>query len=314
MLSSFDKSAKSVILFGEALVDVFPDGAVVGGAPFNVARHLQAFGLHPVLVTRTGDDPNRHKLIKLMQGFGMPTSGVQCDMHYPTGQVLIEFGEKGHEFEILANQAYDFIDSAIVRDIASAVQPDLIYFGTLAQRNQISRKALEEILQHASQVPRFFDINLRKPWYSPEIIRYSLAQADYAKMNEDELIELPKLLGMQANKDMHAVAQHLIEDFQLKSVLVTSGGDGAWLLDQTGTESRASGIEDVTIKDTVGAGDGFSAVSILGLLFNWPDTLVLERANRFAAAICGMRGAIPESPEFYADFLKEWELSPKTKQ
>lgn len=314
MPSGYDKSAKSVILFGEALVDVFPDGAVVGGAPFNVARHLQAFGLHPVLVTRTGNDPNRQKLIKLMQKFGMSTAGVQCDMDYPTGQVLIELGEAGHEFKILADQAYDFIDSTLVRDVASSVQPDLVYFGTLAQRNQISRKALKEILQHTSQVPRFFDINLRKPWYSPEIIRNSLIQADYAKMNEDELIELPKLLGMQTNKDTHAVARYLIKDFQLKSVLVTAGGDGAWLLDQTGTESRTSGIEDVTIKDTVGAGDGFSAVSILGLLFNWPDTLVLERANRFAAAICGMRGAIPESPEFYSDFLKEWDMSIKTKQ
>jgi fructokinase len=314
MHSGYDKSAKSVILFGEALVDVFPDGAVVGGAPFNVARHLQAFGLHPILVTRTGNDDYRQKLIKLMQRFGMSISGVQCDMHYPTGQVLIEFGEKGHEFEILADQAYDFIDSEIVRDIVSSVQPDLVYFGTLAQRNQISRKALEEILQHTSKVPRFFDINLRKPWYSPEIIRYSLTQADYAKMNEDELIELPKLLGMQTNEDAHAVAQYLIEDFQLKSVLVTAGSDGAWLLDRTGTESRTSGIENVTIKDTVGAGDGFSAVSILGLLFNWPGTLVLERANRFAAAICGMRGAIPESAEFYSDFLKEWDLSIKIKQ
>lgn len=308
MASDNDKAVKSVILFGEALVDVFPDGPVVGGAPFNVARHLQDFGLNPVLVTRTGDDDYRQKLIKLMQGFGMAISGVQCDKYYPTGQVLIEFDDNGHTFEILADQAYDFIDPAVVGDVISATQPDLVYFGTLAQRSDVSKQALEEILRFTAQVPRFLDINLRKPWYTSEIVRHSLIWADYAKMNEAELIELSDLLGMQT-QDIDAIARRLMVDFQLKSLLVTCGGEGAWLLDSAGVISRTDGIESVSITDTVGAGDGFSAIFILGMLFNWTDALTLARANKFAAAICGIRGAIPESPEFYTEFLNEWDLS-----
>ncbi|MDT8363669.1 MAG: carbohydrate kinase [Nitrosomonas sp.] len=308
MLNISGKSIKNVILFGEALIDVFPDRAVVGGAPLNVARHLRVFGLNPVLITRTGNDDYRQKLIEFMSGFGMSTSAVQCDPHYPTGQVLIELDQSEHTFEILANQAYDFIDPAMAKEIASSASADLVYFGTLAQRNLASRKALEEILHQTTQVPAFLDINLRKPWYSPEVVRYSLNQADYVKMNKDELVELSGMLTMQT-RNIDEIAQRLIEDFRLNSLLVTCGEDGAWLRNSAGAEFKTGSMKKTPIADTVGAGDGFSAVFILGILLGWPDTVMLARANEFAAAICGIRGAIPGSATFYAHFLKDWSLS-----
>ncbi len=308
-----DRSIKNIILFGEALVDIFPDSAIVGGAPFNVGHHLQSFGLHPILITRTGTDSYHQKLAQHMRDAGMTTSGIQRDPHYPTGQVLVKFSENGHEFEILADQAYDFIDPLIVGEVTASTHPDLVYFGTLAQRNWVSGTALEELLRRAPQAPRLLDINLRKPWYNQEIVQYSLTQADYVKVNEDELTELPRLLGMQTG-NTHDIASRLIQDFRLKTLLVTCGAEGAWLLDQNEDKVKTPGIKDMSIIDTVGAGDGFSAVFILGTLFGWPNALILERANRFAAALCSIRGAIPESPEFYYAFLKEWDLPTKTKR
>jgi len=313
MTMSIDSSntlkRQNVILFGEALADIFPDGPVMGGAPLNVGRHLQAFGLHPMLITRTGNDELHRKLTSLMHDAGMTITGIQSDPHYPTGQVLIHLGENGHghRFEILADQAYDFIDPVTAAAAVSSVEPDLVYFGTLAQRNHLSGSALEAIFQHTPQAPRLLDINLRKPWYTWDIAHYSLTRANHVKVNEDELIELPGLLNLPTGNPRDT-ASRLIEEFQLNTLLVTCGADGAWLLDQSGNEAETPGITNVTVTDTIGAGDGFSAVFILGMLLDWPKILTLERANRFAAALCGIRGAIPESSEFYSPFLKDWGM------
>ena len=135
----------TVVLFGEILVDVFPDRRVLGGAPFNVARHLQAFGLHPVLISRTGNDALRDELMAGMSDLGMDTGGVQSDPVHPTGQVLVHMDEGGHSFEILPEQAYDFIDARSADEIALASRPGLFYFGTLAQRHPVSCRALESL-------------------------------------------------------------------------------------------------------------------------------------------------------------------------
>lgn len=301
-------TSQNIVLFGEVLADVFPDGPVMGGAPFNVGYHLQAFGLCPILITRTGNDALRQKLMQLMDAANMPTIGVQYDTQYPTGQVQVKPLENGHKFNILANQAYDFIDSEVAGDTAAINQPQLVYFGTLAQRNSTSAIALAEILRRTSQALRLLDINLREPWYRPETIRYSFSQANHVKVNEDELAKLPGLLSFPG-KSPRDNAAYLLETFQLKTLLVTRGAAGAWLLDHTDHYSETSGIEGVTIIDTVGAGDGFCAVFILGLLLNWSHHLTLQRANQFAAALCGIRGAIPQSSKFYDNFLKDWKLS-----
>ena len=299
----------NVILFGEALADIFPDGPVMGGAPLNVSFHLQAFGLRPMLITRTGTDELHQKLIRLMQDAGMTVSGVQSDPHYPTGRVLIQPGENGygHQFEILADQAYDFIDPVMAATAASSIRPDLVYFGTLVQRNDLSGSALEAVFRHTPRIPRLLDINLRKPWYTRDTVRHSLTRADHVKVNEDELIELPDLLNLHTRDPEHT-ASRLIEEFHLSTLLVTCGANGAWLRDQSGNKAETPGITDVTVIDTVGAGDGFSAVFIVGMLLDWPEILTLERANQFAAALCGIRGAIPESSEFYSPFLMDWGM------
>lgn len=297
----------AVVLFGEVLADVFPDGPVLGGAPFNVARHLRALGLHPVLISRTGTDELRDEVIRTMADFDMDTTGIQSDPLHPTGQVAVHLEEQQHRFEILANQAYDFIHPAISRLVGMSVQPELVYFGTLAQRHGVSRRALTALLR-SLQRPSLLDLNLRKPWYDTQILNRSLERADIVKLSDEELATLAKILRLRG-QDEKSQAAALIRKYQLDRIIVTCGKRGAWLLDHEGLEAADHSASDgADIVDTVGAGDAFTAVYITGTLLGWPTQRTLMRANRFAAAICGIRGAIPHDNDFYIPFLREWQL------
>lgn len=297
----------TIALFGEALADVFPDRAVLGGAPYNVARHLQAFGQHPVLVTRTGNDSLRDDFLADMARLGMDDAGVQCDPNYPTGQVIVHMEKEGHRFEILAEQAYDHIHAGVTHLVTMCAHPDMVYFGTLAQRGLESRLALDIFLSDA-KCARFLDINLRPPFYDKHMIRRSLLRADIVKINEEELDIVAELLHL-SGPDGKSRGLRLLKQFELKCLLVTCGPDGAWLLAADGSETRAAGAKiGAGFVDTVGAGDGFAAVCMMGILQAWPEKLMLARANAFAAAICQIRGAAPEKQDFYTTFIEAWQL------
>ncbi|HEY8118667.1 MAG TPA: carbohydrate kinase [Methylophilaceae bacterium] len=303
--SGYDKT--TVVLFGEVLIDVFPDRMLLGGAPFNVARHLRGFGLHPVLISRTGNDELREPIIDAMLDWGMDIIGIQSDPLHPTGQVAVHINDDGHQFEILDHQAYDFIHPGITRMVELGVHPKLLYFGTLAQRHKISRSALSALLRSTSTA-RLLDLNLRAPWYNTRILNRSLEHANIVKMSDDELATLAKMLRLPGN-DTRAQAAALIKRFELERVLVTCGKDGAWLLDKDGMQAEDRGsVSDSKVIDTVGAGDAFAAVFMAGMLLGWPTYLTMSRANDFSAAICGIRGATPQTKDFYRPFLREWGL------
>lgn len=297
---------KVVALFGEVLADIFPDQSVLGGAPFNVARHLQAFELHPVMISRTGNDALREDLLREMLRLGMDASGIQCDPVFPTGQVQVHVENGSHRFEILPNQAYDHIHAGMTHMMTMSLKPELVYFGTLAQREMESRLALDQFIAD-SHCLKFLDINLRSPWYDKHTIRRSLQRADIVKMNEDELDIVAHFFRIEGGTP-EAKARTLLKQFALEKLLITCGEQGAWLVDSTeeiigtgavGTEGR--------LVDTVGAGDAFAAIFIIGLLCGWPAALTLQRANRFAAALCSIRGGAPEDHGFYAPFKQEWK-------
>jgi fructokinase len=297
----------TVVLFGEVLADLFPDRSVLGGAPFNVARHLKAFGQNPVLITRLGHDALRDEVLGAMSQYGMETMGIQCGKNYPTGRVQVHFKEDQHRFEILPDQAYDFIHPAVARMASLSAHPALVYFGTLAQRNDVSRRALKTLLRSTEAV-KFLDINLRSPWYDEKMLRQALQFADTVKLNIGELSELGEMFGLTGGNPQDQ-ARQLINQFDLARVVVTCGEQGAWQINREGRKIEIGAKKKIArLIDTVGAGDGFSAVCILGTLKRWPVATTLERANSFAAAICEIRGAVPERPDFYKPFSKEWGL------
>ena len=305
--SQSNKQTGNIVLFGEILADMFPERAVLGGAPFNVARHLKAFGQNPVLISSLGNDALSAEVMAAMTSNGMETLGVQCNPHYPTGRVTVHMRGNEHRFEILPHQAYDYINPSEARSAVLSVNPELVYFGTLAQRNEISRQALETSLR-ATGASKFLDINLRAPWYDENILRQSLQFADVVKLNGDELHELGEMFKLPGS-DLQAQVVELMSRFNLERVMVTCGEGGAWHVDRNGNKVEVSVKSSIKkLVDTVGAGDGFAAVSILGVLLCWPVENTLERANSFAAALCEIRGAVPDETDFYKPFIKEWRV------
>ncbi len=296
--------SNEIAVFGEVLADMFPDKYVLGGAPFNVARHLRGFGMHPVFITRTGQDALKDELLNEMHARNMETIGVQHDPVYPTGQVKVTLVEGNADYEILPDQAYDFIHAGMTHMITMAIKPEIAYFGTLAQRSVKSRLALDRFLSDC-KCPRFLDINLRKPWYSKHTITRSLRRADVVKLNEDELTVVAQAAAITA-KDPEAQTDALIAKFDLTEVVVTCGAKGAWVMNQGRHVTHAAVTTQAKLVDTVGAGDAFAAVYMLGMLNGWDIPRRLEHANRFASEICGVRGAVPEDMHLYTQLRQAW--------
>ncbi|MEW6677213.1 MAG: PfkB family carbohydrate kinase [Pseudomonadota bacterium] len=292
-------------------MDCFPDREVLGGAPFNVAWHLRALarqaGPSPVLVTRIGRDSRGQRVLGALEDAGMSLEGIQQDSLHDTGIVQISLNQAGDQpsFTIPPDQAWDYINPDIARMVALARRPGRIYFGTLAQRGP-SRQALRYLLT-SSPAEGFLDVNLRDPWVREDVLRSSLKLARSVKLNDAELTRIATLLGLEGSSDLDR-GRALVRAFRLQHLLVTRGAQGAWLLDKAGQLHETAADKAVDVVDSVGAGDAFAAVFLLGLERQWPIPQTLDRAHEFAAALCGQRGAIPESADFYTPFIEAWGL------
>ncbi len=293
-------AAQRPVIFGEVLFDRFADGSVVlGGAPFNVAWHLQAFGRAPLFISRVGDDPLGHRIRDTMHGWEMDTSGLQLDSAHPTGSVDIRIVDGEPSFDIVDNQAYDFIDPAAMPPLPDCA---LLYHGSLAVRNAGSRQALQQ-LQQGRDLQRLVDVNLRPPWWQRESVMALLQGARWIKLNEAELA----LLVPEADT-LQAQMQQLQQRCGFELLVITRGAAGALVLESTGAQSSVVPQGSGAVMDTVGAGDAFTSVVILGLLQGWEVPLMLERAQTFASAITRIRGATCADPGFYRTFTASWHL------
>jgi fructokinase len=295
------------VVVGEVLFDVFPDGSrVLGGAPFNVAWHLQAFGLEPILVTRVGRDAPGELILDAMAQWGMDASAVQIDPDAPTGEVRIAFGAGGHTFEILAKQAYDRLDGGAALEAVSDRGAGLLYYGSLIARTEAGASAVTTIRRRLT-APVFVDINLRDPWWTPAGVDALVRGSRWLKLNDDELARLADH-EPEAARGIETAARDYARRHALDQLVVTRGEFGALVCvdDQcrTGQSSRMT-----EVVDTVGAGDAFSAVWIAGLSAGWPLEATLSRALDFAAAVCEMRGATTFDRGLYQRHLDQWEDS-----
>ncbi|HRY42396.1 MAG TPA: PfkB family carbohydrate kinase [Thermoanaerobaculia bacterium] len=301
-------SARRVAVFGEALVDELPSGARPGGAPLNVAAHAAAFGLSPLLLTRLGPDPAGLTLRAAMTSRGIPVEGVQSDPTFPTGRAVVTLRGGIPRFEIPAGAAFDAIDGAAAARAVREARPAVVAFGTLALREPASREALREVLD-ASPAVRLVDLNLRAPWYDGAVVTRALSAAHVVKASDEELDELRRLLCLTL-REPEALAADVVRRFRLKALYVTRGARGAAVSWRSGdvvhrAEADAAGSHDEVV-DTVGAGDAFTAVVLLGLVRHWTAEESLRRGVEFAAAVTRIAGATPEEPSFYAPFLAQW--------
>lgn len=294
------------VIYGEVLFDQFEDGAsVLGGAPFNVAWHLQGFGAAPLFISRIGNDEPGGQVLEAMCQWGMETAGVQRDPVRPTGAVAVSLRDGQPSYTILDQQAYDAIDLAAARAAIGEAPLALLYHGSLALRHAPSRLTLDGLRQLGA--PLFVDINLRAPWWQWAQIEPLLRRAHWLKLNDEELGELCTVAGLGP---LHCdalpdAAETLRRRFGLASVVVTRGAQGAFIATEAGIVDAAP-VAVRSIADTVGAGDAFSAVTLLGQLRGWPLPTTLERALAFAAELCTRRGATPKERGLYTDFLQQW--------
>jgi fructokinase len=295
------------VILGEVLFDVFPGNvAVLGGAPFNVAWHLKGFGLSPLLISRIGEDSRGEQILSTMQTWGMDTAGIQIDPTHPTGVVRVALEEGQPQFTILPNQAYDFMDADTALMALEGQNCSLLYHGTLIARgaSQAAVQALRQTIPSA-----FVDLNLRAPWWEIARVRNLLQGARWVKMNGDELAAMTELgqaqLADRPESNVEAMAHALCLESGWELLALTLGAEGAWLL-SAGKTYRGKAVVVETLIDTVGAGDAFSAVTLLGLHRGWSLENTLSRALDFAAALCGMRGASPQDPGLYASYLEQW--------
>ena len=272
---------------GEVLWDALPAGLFLGGAPFNVACHLRAAGVPAAMVSRIGDDRLGEEILRRAALFGVATDLVQIDPLLPTGFVRVSLDGAGvAAYEIIAPAAWDEItlDDALLKRASSA---RALVFGSLAQRNPITRDTIERLWD--SDALMVFDVNLRPPFGHREVVQRSLRRADFVKMSDGELEQLTAWFDLPAGVNEAAAA--LAEMFTCETVCVTRGERGAGLWHH-GTWSEHAGFE-VEVEDTVGAGDAFLAVLLAGLLSGGRASAVLEHANLIGAYVATQFGAVP---------------------
>jgi len=288
---------QSIYIFGEVLFDHFPDGnQVLGGAPFNVAWHLQAFGQSPRIVSRVGRDAEGAQVRAAMEDWGLATDDLQTDPVRPTGQVAVSFEDGEPSYDIVADCAYDNIEPI------TAAPCQLLYHGSLAARSASSAGALRQLRASGPQTV-FVDVNLRTPWWQAGTVHELLQGAHWVKLNSDELA---LLAGNATSADP---GTDFLQRYALRGLLVTHGARGAELLLANGERLQVAPMANNEVVDTVGAGDAFAAVMLLGLLNDWAMPVVLERAQQFAGALIGRRGATVDDRGFYQKFSRQWQLT-----
>lgn len=297
------------LIYGEVLFDVFPDGTeALGGAPFNVAWNLRGFGLSPLFISRVGKDERGERVRDAMREWGLDAGGLQVDPDRPTGTVRVSLQNGQPAFSILPDQAYDFIDVSSATGSVRAGPFSIFYHGTLIARSDKSRATLNALLKTA-ELPVFVDVNLRSPWWNRGVVLRLVSGADWVKLNEEELVSLVGDPSSRAPSDPISMAREFFGRCSPRVLIVTAGPGGAAILTKDSAD-RMRPVETGEVVDTVGAGDAFSAVSILGMILNWPMATTLHRAVTFAAGICRIRGATLGDRSVFESFRSEWGIRP----
>ena len=283
----------NIIGIGEILWDVFPDGERLGGASFNFAAHAARLGERVVFLSAVGDDDRGRESRRRAAELGLPAEFIQVANGTPTGMVSVKLDAAGHPaFIIHRPAAYDriLLDDALLARLA-ALAPDWVYYGTLHQADAGARAQTRRLLRALPDARRFYDVNLRRDCWTPELVEQLLREANVVKLNDDEAAEIDRLFG----------ARHdTIEDFTARwsqqlgwsAVAVTLGARGCAV--RIGADYAEAPGFPVTVADTVGSGDAFAAALLHGLGRGWDAMAAGRFANRLGAVVASRPGAVPE--------------------
>lgn len=286
-----------VVGMGEALWDVLPEGKKIGGAPANFAYHVSQFGLPSCVVSAIGDDALGKEIIENFTSKGLDQ--LIAEVPYPTGTVQVEIDQTGIPlYDIKENVAWDNIPYTEHLD-ALAKRTKAVCFGSLAQRNVVSRETINHFLD---TMPKdddsliVFDVNLRQGFYNKEILCKSMQNCNILKINDEELITVSRMFGYPGI-DLQDKCWILLGKYNLKMLILTCGINGSYVFTPGNVSFQPT--PKVEVADTVGAGDSFTAAFIASILKGKSVTEAHTIAVKTSAYVCTQKGAMPILPTEY---------------
>ncbi len=287
---------------GELLWDIFPKGRQLGGAPSNFAYMTSLLGDEGIVASRVGEDELGEEAKRRLQHLGLNTFYIQHDPTYRTGIGQVEVDAKGQPtFKFAQPVAWDAFEWTPAWQ-ALAQKADAVCFGSLAQRCAQSKQTIFSFMKTIRpETTRVFDVNLRQPFYSAQILADSAKQADIIKLNNDELPTVVQLLGFPFH-DEESAAQWLLNTFHIKLVCITRGGKGSLLVTEYAKHEHP-GIR-VQVADTVGSGDAFTAALVYHYLRRDSLATMNEAANRMGSWVAGQAGATPAPDEARLELIR----------
>ncbi|TXG37482.1 carbohydrate kinase family protein [Seonamhaeicola maritimus] len=278
-----------ITCFGEVLWDVFPTHKKIGGAPLNVALRLQSFNNDVTMISSVGDDKRGKMLLDYMVENGISKEYVQVNNKFKTGKVKVMLNEKGSaSYDINFPRAWDniFINKKTIDLVENA---DAFVHGSLVARNDVSKKTLFELLEHAKY--KIFDLNLRPPYYTKEVLIHLMNKADFIKFNDDELYEVCGYLDSKY-RSMEQNIRYIAQKTNTKHICVTKGSHGAVLLYNDKLYYNSGYL--IKVVDTVGAGDSFLGTLISQLQNNINPQNAIDFACAVGALVAQNEGANPK--------------------
>jgi fructokinase len=290
-----------IVGIGEILWDVFPAGKVLGGAPANFAYHVSQFGFDGVALSAIGNDALGNEIIENLSKKEL--NYIIEKTPYATGTVQVTVDSKGiPQYEICENVAWDNIPfTPEMEELASKTQT--VCFGSLAQRNSVSRATINRFLDCLPETAlKIFDINLRQHFYTLELIEQSLQRCNILKINDDEVLIVGQLFGWESKSELE-ICNQLLHNCDLEIVVLTKGTLGSYVVTKNETSFKPTPVVDVA--DTVGAGDSFTAAFVAALLHSQSISDAHQLAVDVSAYVCTQHGAMPVLPESLISRMKK---------
>ncbi|MDR6844461.1 carbohydrate kinase [Flavobacterium granuli] len=287
------------VTFGEVLWDVFPTQKKIGGAPLNVALRMKSFGAESTIISKIGSDVDGKEIVSFLSEKGIDADMIQVSEEYKTGVVNVMINEKGNaSYDILYPSAWDKI--ALNEDIKKKVSDaDVFIFGSLICRDEESRSTLNALLEEAKY--KVFDVNLRAPYYTTDVLVELMMKADFIKLNDEELFEISRKLDSPYNSFEQNI-KFIADKTNTKQVCVTKGAFGAVLYYSEKFYYNSGYF--IKVVDTVGAGDSFLASLIVRLLRGKSPQKSLNYACAIGALVAGEEGANPKiSEKVISDYM-----------
>ena len=284
---------KFVIGIGEALWDMLPEGKKLGGAPANFAYHACQFGLEGMAVSAIGQDSLGEEIVAAREAHHLPYHLDRVE--YPTGTVQVTLDPQGvPQYEIKTDVAWDNIP--YTKELAAlAADCKAVCFGSLAQRNAVSRESIGLFLQAVPEdCLKVFDINLRQDFYNREVLEESFRRCDILKINDEELVVISRMFELPG-LSLEEKCRSLIKTYNLQMLILTCGVNGSYVFYEGGMSFLDT--PKVTVADTVGAGDSFTGAFVGSLLNGKTVPEAHETAVKVSAYVCTQSGAMPEVPD-----------------